>query len=188
MIPLCPIWYLIITLDCYDQLLAFPGALRPPLRLYATYIISQLLSFEVFHLIPHTSLCAHNPRTLPHTIPLLTRDIDHGHKKKTGRPSQLVQNQRAEKALSELESFDSSLLWDPPTPREYLVLKEQLRKMVSNEALQSAEALTMERIQAAEQHVRDKNLPLDNREGLDRLKETFTHSNSLLDLLKQDCI
>lgn len=166
--------------------MAFPGVLLPPLRLYVTYIISQLLSLQVFHIIPHSSLGAHNPRTLPHTIQLLTRDINHGHKKKTGRPSQLAQSQRAERALSELESFNSSLLRAPPTPDEYLVLKEQLRKIVPNEALQAAEALTMERIQAAERHVKDKNLPLDNREGLDRLKATLTQPNGLLGLLQQD--
>jgi Small nuclear RNA activating complex (SNAPc), subunit 1 len=174
------------NLDSYEKLLEFPGALRPPLRVYVTYIISQLLSLEVFHIIPHTSLYAHNPRTLPHTIPLLTRDIDHGHKKKTGRPSQLTQSQRADKALSELEAFNSPLPLDPPTPNEYLVLKEQLRTVVSSEALKEAETLTMERIQAAEKYVRDKNLPLDDREGLERLKNTVTQSSGLLGLLQQD--
>ncbi|KAF8490739.1 hypothetical protein JB92DRAFT_3007748 [Gautieria morchelliformis] len=185
-INLQSVQYIILTLDSFEQLLAFPGALRPPLRMYVTYIISQLLSLEVFHIIPHTSLHAHNPRTLPHTIPLLMQDIDHGHKKKTGRPSQLTQSQRAEKALSELEAYNSPVPRDPPTPDEYLVLKEQLRTVVSSEALKAAESLTMERIQAAEKHVRDKNLPLDDQEGLERLKNTVTQSSGLLGLLQQD--
>ena len=139
----------------------------------------------MFHIIPHTSLEAHNPRTLPHTIPLLTQDINHGHKKKTGRPSQLAQRQRADKALSELETFNSSSLSDPPNPNDYLVLKEQLRSTGSSEALKAAEALTMERIEAAERHVRDQSLPLDDRQGLERLRK-LSKSSGLLSLLEKD--
>jgi hypothetical protein len=171
--------------DSYEQLLALPGTLQPPSRSYATYIISQLLSQEVFHIIPHTSLGAYNPRNLPHTTPLLTRDIEEGPKKKTGRPSQLTQSQRADKALSDIETFDSRLLSNPPNLNKYIYLKEQLRNQMSSEALKAAEALTMERIEAAERHVRDKNLPLDDREGLERLRRTLTQSTGLLGLLEQ---
>lgn len=171
--------------DSYEQILAFPATLEPPLRSYATYIVSQLLSQQVFHILPHSSLGAQSPRTLPHTTPLLTRDIEKGPKKKTGRPSQVTQSQRADKALSEIEAFNSHLLSNPPDPHEYLALKKQLRDQVSSETLQAAETLTMERIEAAERHVNDKNLPLDDREGLERLRRTLTQSTGLLDLLEQ---
>ncbi|KAF8576090.1 hypothetical protein K439DRAFT_1368114 [Ramaria rubella] len=200
-----PVKYITITMDAYENLLDFPGSLEPPLRSYVTYIISQLLSLEVFHIIPHSSLGAQNPRTLPHTMPLLTRDINHGQKKKTGRPSQLAQTQRGDSALSALETYldqwgaqepatsDSRTISSPspslpmhPSPNDYLVLKEQLRNTVSSEALKAAEALTMKRIQEAERHVADKNIPLRDREGLERLEKVSEQPHGLLGLLQRN--
>ncbi|KAF8519131.1 hypothetical protein BU17DRAFT_48010 [Hysterangium stoloniferum] len=189
--------YITFTIDAYEQMLAFPGELQPPLKLHVTYIISELLSHKVIELIPPSTLGSHNPRNLPHTMPLLTRDVDYGQKKKTGRPSQLDYSQRSEKALANLETFIAQgstsntlnplpiSIQNPPAPDTYITIKRQLKAAVAPEALKAAEDVTMQRIQEAEHHVKAKNLIIGEHDGMERLKEAAMKPDGLLGLVVQ---
>lgn len=172
-----------------------------PLRTYITYVISQLLSQSLFHIIPSSKYHPQNPRDLPHSMPLLTRDIEAGHSggwRKRGRPSQLDQAQRAEKVLSELEAFlsdksfevgadDNAILPlqapDLSSSESYLALKQQLKESVPSDVLKMAEETTLRRVEAAEEHIKRKYLNTQDvhYEGLKRLREQI-QQGGLLDL------
>lgn len=189
-----------ISLDIYEMILQMHTSYASPLRTYITYIISQLLSQSLFHIIPPSKYCAQNPRDLPHNMPLLTRDIEAGHSggwRKRGRPSQLDQAQRAERVLSELEAFlndksfevgaDNAILPlqvpDPSSSESYLALKQQLKESVPPDVLKMAEETTLRRVEAAEEHIKRKYLNTQDvhYEGLERLREQI-QQGGLLDL------
>lgn len=182
----------------------------PPLRTYITFIISQFLSQCLFHIIPSTKYHPHNPRDLPHSMPLLTRDIEGGQgirgsvvggKKKRGRPSQIDQAQKAERVLSDLEEFlngrdlggvISTNSLHPPDPsslEEYLALKEQLKKVIPPGLLESAEETTLRRVEAAEEHIKRKNIDKQTHfEGLERLRQQIQDKRGLLCLVGNDTV
>ncbi|KIJ35051.1 hypothetical protein M422DRAFT_34832 [Sphaerobolus stellatus SS14] len=159
-----PVGSITLTIDTYQQMLSFPQIFQGPLRLCVIYVISQLFSKQVFHVIPDSSLGPQNPRYLPHSV-------DHGPRKKTGRPSNQDMNQRAEKTLNELEheyleTADTRLpLPDSssggtaaPSAADYIDKRDQLRALLPTEAVQEAEAVTVERVREAERHISDKGI------------------------------
>lgn len=57
--------------DTYTELLSLPTTLTDslaPLAPYVVHTLSELLSKEVFHILPHSSLGPYNPRTLPREV------------------------------------------------------------------------------------------------------------------------
>jgi len=170
--------------------MAFEG----PLHIYAAYLISQLFSRQVFHVLPDSCLGSQNPRNLPHSSPLLTKDIDYGPRKKTGRPSAVNLTQRAEKALTSLEQFVDSaasrnVFSDPASGgsspghyfssiEDYVQKREHLKENIPEDVLKQAEATTLEGIREAELHIRDKNMPFE-RDGLERLEDAVKEAGLL---------
>ncbi|KIJ46423.1 hypothetical protein M422DRAFT_29271 [Sphaerobolus stellatus SS14] len=187
-----------LTIDTYQQMLSFPQIFQGPLRLCVIYVISQLFSKQVFHVIPDSSLGPQNPRYLPHSVPILRLEVDHGPRKKTGRPSNQDMNRRAEKTLNELEQYletadtrlplpgSSSGGTAAPSAADYIDKRDQLRALLPTEAVQEAEAVTVERVREAERHISDKDITLDTREGLDRIEEAVQQPGGLLDLLQKN--
>ncbi|GJJ14248.1 hypothetical protein Clacol_008512 [Clathrus columnatus] len=196
--------YITIPTNTYEAFTQLHTLYVAPLRTYISFIISQFISQSLFHIIPSTKYHAYNPRDLPHTIPLLTRDIEAGHgfgggngsgqrgKKKKGRPSQLDHAQRADKTISELEEFLNKTGFDSNTApstmlsslsEEYLTLKQQLKGIVDPDILKKAEETTLHRVEAAEHHIKRKNLIQDGHyEGLEKLREQIQEQDGLLGL------
>ncbi|TDL28194.1 hypothetical protein BD410DRAFT_812200 [Rickenella mellea] len=109
-----------IPCDMHESLLAIPSALLsvPPLlklKPYTEYLIDTLTSNFAFHILPHSSLQAQSPRTLPREIfegewmategSSLNPENFASQIKKAGRPTKAERNQRAKAALIALEKW-----------------------------------------------------------------------------------
>jgi len=183
-----------LTIDTYERLLAFPAALKGQLSLYATYIISHLVSKQFFEIIPDSSLGSQNPRTLPHSTPLPFHQLNE-ERKQTNATFKAARRQRAEKHVSALETFVNTSdtragssrqmaeHGQPDVADKYIAAKEQLKKTVPAEVLANAEAITMEQIQETERHLRENlNTPADIK-ALERVQEAVKEPGGLLNLV-----
>ncbi|KIJ49740.1 hypothetical protein M422DRAFT_65811 [Sphaerobolus stellatus SS14] len=136
-----------LTIDMYQQMLSFPQIFQGPLRLCVIYVISQLFSKQVFHVIPDSSLGPQNPRYLPHSVPIL----------------RLEYLETADTRLPLPGSSSGGMA--APWTADYIDKRDQLRALLPTEAVQEAEAVTVERIREAERHISDKDITLDTRQG-----------------------
>lgn len=171
------------SLDTYERLLAFPAALKGRLSLYATYIMSHLVSKHFFEIIPDASLGSQNPRTLPHSTLLPFHQLNE-ERKQMNAAFKAARRQRAEKQVSALEALvDASDTRagseaEHGQPDVYIAAKEQLKKTVPAEVLAKAEAITMEQLQ---RHLRENlNTPA---KALESVQEAVREPGGLLNLV-----
>ncbi|KZV93774.1 hypothetical protein EXIGLDRAFT_673733 [Exidia glandulosa HHB12029] len=151
-----------IALDDYERLVKFPQSLESPARQYATKVLLDLLSKQIFLILPHSSLSPLNPPALPASVLAIESADPHpvSGRKKVGRPSRREKITRADAMLNSLEDAldrlddDDDVAGPAPSNEAYLEMKQTVLESVSLEDVDRAEKKTIERMRKLEQRLK----------------------------------